>query len=130
MKPLPRWMNVLAVLAVVFGALNTASVLTIVSPTIGGVIAGAAAVVSYASNHITTDGLPVGFGVISLITGAFGTLNAVTYVDANGLTVQVLSLLPPSVGVALTVLGAIGTAFSAADHKDGKVLGTATITGS
>lgn len=125
MKPLPRWLNVVSIVAAVFGALNVADVLHLVTPTIGAVIIGGAAITSYASKQLIGDGIPVGFGWISLIVAAFGTLNTVSYTNAAGETVQILSMLPPWVGAILAAAGALGAALTNAEHsRSGKVLGT------
>ena len=126
MKPLPKWVTILAVIAAVFGALNSASVLTMVSPAIGAVVVGGSAVLAYLSTHLTGDGLPVGFGWVSLIVAAIGTLNTATFTNAAGAVVHIATFLPPWLGVVLGIAGTIGAALTDATHPTtGAIVGTA-----
>lgn len=137
MKPLPRWVTVLSILASILGALD-ATVLHALPTTVGVALVGGGALAAYVSKQVAGDGLPAGFGIIGLVVAAFGTLNAVTYPDPSCTptpdhvcgTVQLVSLLPAAWGKVVAAVGALGAAFSSAEHPaTGMVPGTATITG-
>lgn len=137
MRPFPRWVTVLSLLAAALGAIDT-SVLHLLPTDIGVAIVGVGAVLAYVSKHVVGDGIPPGFGIVGLVVAAFGTLNAITYPDPTCTPaadqvcqqVRLVSLLPPAWGTILAVLGAVGSAFAQAEHPaTGLVPGTATITG-
>jgi len=125
MKPLPKWVTILSLVAGIFGALCTANVLTVVSPAIGATIVGTSAVLAYLSTHLVGDGMPVGFGWISLIVAAVGALNVATYTNAAGAVVHVASFLPSSMASILGIVGTLGAALTDASHPStGNTVGT------
>ena len=56
MKPLPKIVSVLSILAAVFGALNTAAVLSVVSPQIASIITLAAVLTAALSHSLGGNG--------------------------------------------------------------------------
>lgn len=56
LNPLPKYVSVIAILAAVFGALNVADVLALVSPQIGGVIAAIATVAAALTHSLGGTG--------------------------------------------------------------------------
>ena len=56
MKPLPKIIGVLSILAAVFGALNTAQVISTLPPAWGGVVTALAAVTAALSHSLTGTG--------------------------------------------------------------------------
>lgn len=137
MNPLPSWVAVLSIIASILGAADAATLHLL--PTWAGLtIVAAGAIAAFISKSITTNGLPVGMGIVSLIVAAVGAVCAVTYPDPKCTptpetacaTVQLITLLPPIWGKFLALLGTLGAAISDAEHpKTGLVVGTATVTG-
>jgi len=56
MNPWPKVVSVLSVLSAVFGALNTAAVLTVLSPQIASIVTVCAVVSAALSHSLTGDG--------------------------------------------------------------------------
>lgn len=56
MKPLPKYLSVLALVAAILGALNTVDVLTILGPKASGVLTLAATLIAALSHSLTGDG--------------------------------------------------------------------------
>ena len=56
MKPFPQIVSILSVLAAVFGALNTAAVLSVVTPQVASLITVAAVVTAALSHSLTGSG--------------------------------------------------------------------------
>lgn len=56
MNPLPKSVGVLAILAAIFGALNSADVLTVIGPKLGSLVALISTIVGALSHSLTGTG--------------------------------------------------------------------------